>query len=585
MPFGITNSPLVRSVRLLAPFLPHRYRRRFAVLAVLGLLIGLLEAVVLAFIGPLASALSSGQTQETVEVAVIGSVPPWRLVWIGVVLIGVTLVLRAFEATAIAKLGTSPLDRMRDALMRGYLGSTHRRQQSERAGELPDLLMSHVPRAGFLIYFVAGAVAAAAMFVVLAIAAAVVDPLAFAVIVGVVLVLGVLMVPLQRVARRFGRLQNDSSLQYAADAAEAASASTEIRMFDAGQAMGDSLEAQAKQVSHQIFMAKLTTLFAPNLYRSLVLAMLLVGLGALVSGGAVDDVASASTVVLLLVRALMASQVVNSYTQAAAEYVPFVEEIDKRVEQYGFDRSVRGGVELAHVQSIELSDLGFSYRESLLGDELGDDPVEPEEAVLRGANLSIRQGEKLGLLGASGSGKSTLLSLLLGLTPATAGRLDVNGRPPASYTEESWADQVAAVPQEPLVLTATVRANIAFFRPGLDDQQIHRAAAAAGIHNDIVSWSDGYDTVIGERGVRSLSGGQRQRICIARALVGQPSLLILDEPTSALDTAAEEVVNQTIDALGEDCTVVVVSHRQAALGPCSRLVRLDNGVIVEAVRD
>ena len=582
MPFGLSNSPLLRSVRLLAPFLPSGYRRSFAVLATLGLLIGLLEAAVLAFIGPLASALSSGQTQDTVEVAVIGSVAPWRLVWIGVGLIVVTLVLRAFEAIAIARLGTTPLDRMRDALMRGYLGSTHRRQQAERAGELPDLLMSHVPRSGFLIYFVAGAVAAAAVFVVLAIAAAVVDPLAFAVIVGVVLVLGVLMVPLQRVARRFGRLQNESSLQYAADAAEAASASTEIRMFDAGQAMGDNLQAQAKQVSHQIFMAKLTTLFAPNLYRSLVLAMLLIGLGALVSGGAVDDVASASTVVLLLVRALMASQVVNSYTQAAAEYVPFVEEIDQRVEQYGFDRSVRGGVELNHVQSIELSDLGFSYRDGSPEDEPVDDG---ETAVLEGANLSIRQGEKLGLLGASGSGKSTLLSLLLGLTQATAGRLDVNGRPPASYTEESWADQVAAVPQEPLVLTATVRDNIAFFRPDLTDEQIQRAATAAGIHDDIISWSDGYNTMIGERGVRSLSGGQRQRMCIARALVGQPSLLILDEPTSALDTAAEEVVNRTIDSLGDECTVVVVSHRQAALGPCSRLVRLDGGTIVEAVRD
>lgn len=563
---SFSRSPLIQSVRLLGPFLPGNYRVWFAAVGLVGLCVGAVEALVLAFIGPLASALTNDGEIGTVDTPVFGDLEPWSIVGIGSALIVIGLLLRALEAVLVARIGSLPLTRMRDALLRGYLGSTHRRQQAERAGELQDMLNSHVPRSGFVVYYVAGATAAGAMFVVLALAAAVVNLRAFALIVGVGVVLALVMVPLQRVAKRFGRLQNESSLLYASSAAEATAAATEIRVFGAELPVGDELDRQSRSVSQQIFMAKLSTLFAPNLYRSLVLGMLLIGLGALAARTSGGDVASASTVVLLLIRGLMASQTVTSFTQAAAEFVPFVEEIDTRVRQYDEDRLVRGDAELGPITSVELRDVAFRY-----------DDVTPE--VLAAVDLTIGPGEKIGLLGPSGSGKSTLLRILLGLFDPSTGTCLVNGRPASEYTGASWSRQVATVPQDPLVLTATVRENIEFYRRDLASGAVERAATAAGIHDDIMSWPDGYATVIGGRGVRVLSGGQRQRICIARALAGDPSLLILDEPTSALDKAAEDVVNRTIDALGDDCAVVVVSHREAALEPCDRLVRIDEGML------
>ncbi|MFT7597196.1 MAG: ABC-type multidrug transport system fused ATPase/permease subunit [Acidimicrobiales bacterium] len=568
LPTFLKSSPLLQSLRLLRPYLPRRYRLWFGALAMVGLAVGVLEAAVLAFLGPLTSALTSDETVETVEVSLLGSFRPWTLVGIGLVLVLLGIGLRALEAILVARIGTLPLNRMRDALLRGYLGADHRRQQAERAGELQDLLNSHVQRAGFVVYYIAAAVAAAAMFLVLAAAAAFVDLKAFGVIVGVVVVLFVVLLPLQRIAKRFGRLQNESSLRYAADAAEATAAATEIRFFNAERVVGDELDRQGQLVSHQIFMAKVSTQFTPNLYRSLVLGLLLVGLGALVAGSSVTDFASASTVVLLLVRALMTSQNLTSYTQAAAEWVPFVEEIDERVQQYGLAQVQRGEAVLGPVERVEMQGVGFRY-----DDESGD--------VLREIDLGIAKGEKVGLLGHSGSGKSTLLTILLGLYQPSAGRCLVNGRPALDYTAASWSAQVATVPQEPLILTASVRQNVEFHRPGYTFEQVVAATRAAGIHDDILDWPEGYDTLIGRRGVRALSGGQRQRICIARALLGGPSLLVLDEPTSALDKAAEAVVNQTIDALGADCAVVVVSHREAALASCDRLIRLDDRSIAD----
>ena len=223
-----------------------------------------------------------------------------------------------------------------------------------------------------------------------------------------------------------------------------------------------------------------------------------------------------------------------------------------------------GHERLDAIVSVELRGVGFGF----------DDDTLP---ILQDIDLRLAQGEKVGLLGPSGSGKSTLLMILLGLREPRHGTALMNGRPASQFSARSFSEQVAAVPQEPLVLTASVRDNIRFFRSQVSDADIEAAARAAGIHDDIVRWPHGYDTEIGERGARALSGGQRQRVCIARALAGKPTLLIMDEPTSALDRAAEEVVNQTIDALGPDCAVVVVSHREAALRSCDRLLRLDNG--------
>ena len=563
-PGRLASSPLVHGLRLLEPYLPSGYRSIFGWLAAIGLGVGALEAGVLALIGLLGSSLASDAPADpaALGIGVLDDLGLTSLVIVGVVMILLTIILRAAESHFVAKIGTEPLTNLRNALLGSYLRSSFAHQQTERSGELVDLLATHVPRAGFVVYYLAGAVSAAAMFVVLAGLAAVIDPVAFVVIVVAVGLLWLVTRPLERLASRFGRLQNESSIQFTSDAAEAAGAFKELRVFDVVDAVTGRLAQRAKDVSHQIYVAKLTTTFTPNLYRALVLALLLVGLGVLNASG-VANVASAGTVVLLLVRALMASQLVSAYAQSAAEFVPFVDEIARRLDTYGASSTADGTKTLTTVDSIELRNVSHSYEEAV--------------PVLDQIELQLAGGTSVGLLGPSGAGKSTLLSVVLGLISPQSGSVLVNGVDIGEYTNASLRSAIATVPQDPLLVNATVAENIMFMRPDISQEDIERAALAAGIHHEILAWPDGYQTYIGERGARALSGGQRQRVCIARALAGQPSLMILDEPTSALDTAAEDVVNQTIDRLSGRCAVIVVSHRPEVLARCDRVLRLDAG--------
>ena len=153
--------------------------------------------------------------------------------------------------------------------------------------------------------------------------------------------------------------------------------------------------------------------------------------------------------------------------------------------------------------------------------------------VLSDVSFEVDGGEAVGVIGPSGAGKSTLVQLLLAAAGARRGRYLVNGVPAREFARDDWHRRVAYVPQEPRLLHASVAENIRFFRD-IDDEAVERAGRLARIHEDIMGWPDGYETIVGPR-ADAVSGGQQQRICLARALAAQPEVLVLDEPTSALD--------------------------------------------------
>ncbi len=203
---------------------------------------------------------------------------------------------------------------------------------------------------------------------------------------------------------------------------------------------------------------------------------------------------------------------------------------------------------------------------------------EPGKAVLRGVDLEARPGETLALVGASGAGKSTLVSLVPRLYDPWEGRVLIDGQDVREATIASVRDCVAFVLQDPFLLPLSIAENIAYGRPSATRAEIETAARAADAHEFIERLPQGYDTVIGERGL-TLSGGQRQRLSIARALLKDAPILIMDEPTSALDVATEREVLDALEKLTAGRTTIVIAHRLSTIRRADRIVVLDKGQI------
>ncbi|MFF4127879.1 ABC transporter ATP-binding protein [Microbispora rosea] len=197
-----------------------------------------------------------------------------------------------------------------------------------------------------------------------------------------------------------------------------------------------------------------------------------------------------------------------------------------------------------------------------------------------GLDLDIPSGAKIGLVGQSGGGKTTLTRLLLRLMDIDGGRILIGGQDIARLRQADLRSLIAYVPQEPAMFHRSVRDNLAFARPGATEAEILRAARAAHVTEFVESLPDGFDTLVGERGVK-LSGGQRQRIALARAILRDAPILLLDEATSALDSESEILVQEALWQLMQDRTALVVAHRLSTVVRMDRLVVLNRGHIVE----
>lgn len=203
-----------------------------------------------------------------------------------------------------------------------------------------------------------------------------------------------------------------------------------------------------------------------------------------------------------------------------------------------------------------------------------------DDYVFEDLNLHIPAGQRVGLVGRSGSGKTTLTKLLLRLDDVQEGRVLVDGQDVSHCTQQSLRRQVAYVPQEALLFHRSIRENIAYGKPDATEEEIRRAAEEANALEFIERLPDGFDTMVGERGVK-LSGGQRQRVAIARAILVDAPILVLDEATSALDSESEALVQGALENLMRGRTSIVVAHRLSTVASLDRIVVLANGEVVE----
>jgi subfamily B ATP-binding cassette protein MsbA len=201
--------------------------------------------------------------------------------------------------------------------------------------------------------------------------------------------------------------------------------------------------------------------------------------------------------------------------------------------------------------------------------------------VLWGIDLDALPGETVAIVGPSGAGKTTLVSLLPRFYDVTNGSIAVDGHDIRGVTLPSLRGSMAIVPQDATLFGGSVRENIAYGREGASDDEIQRAATAANAHAFIAALPNGYDSVVGDRGVK-LSGGQRQRIAIARAILKDPRILILDEATSSLDNESEALVQEALDRLMRGRTTFVIAHRLTTVENADQIIVLNEGRVVEA---
>ncbi|MCS3734269.1 ABC-type multidrug transport system fused ATPase/permease subunit [Mucilaginibacter dorajii] len=208
-------------------------------------------------------------------------------------------------------------------------------------------------------------------------------------------------------------------------------------------------------------------------------------------------------------------------------------------------------------------------------------PSRPELTILKGISFDAAAGQKVAIVGPSGSGKSTMASLILQFYHPQNGSILFDGRTADEYSITDIRNQVAIVPQDVLLFGGSILENIAYGRLNASKEDIIQAAKRANAHQFITSFPEGYETIVGERGVK-LSGGQRQRIAIARALLKNPSILILDEATSSLDSESERLVQEALEELMKDRTSIIIAHRLSTIREADKIIVLEKGEIIES---
>ncbi|MBO5649633.1 MAG: ABC transporter ATP-binding protein [Clostridia bacterium] len=252
----------------------------------------------------------------------------------------------------------------------------------------------------------------------------------------------------------------------------------------------------------------------------------------------------------------------EQYQNGVTGFKRFLEVLDEEPEE-----DAPGAAPIERVRGdITLVNVEFAYNE--------------EKDVLRGVSLDIRAGQKIALVGPSGGGKTTLCHLIPAFYKSEAGTIFIDGRDIRDITLDSLRSHIGIVQQDVFLFNGTVRENILYGRPDATQEEIEAAAVSANIHEYIMSLPAGYDTEIGERGVR-LSGGQKQRLSIARVFLKNPSILILDEATSALDNTTEILIQQALDALCRGRTTLVVAHRLSTIKNADEIVVIAGGRIEE----
>jgi ATP-binding cassette subfamily B protein len=254
----------------------------------------------------------------------------------------------------------------------------------------------------------------------------------------------------------------------------------------------------------------------------------------------------------------------RAYVRVIGDAGPMISTLDEQIELKDVDHPIPANIKHGNVV---FDNVTFTHEEN-------------DSALFRNFSVNIAAGERIGLVGRSGSGKTTLTRLLLRFSDVDSGQITIDGQPINMIAQTDLRQHIAYVPQEPMLFHRSLRENIAYGKPDATEDEIRNAAESANALEFIHTLPKGFDTVVGERGIK-LSGGQRQRVAITRAILKDAPILLLDEATSALDSESEQLIQDALARLMNGRTSIVIAHRLSTIAKLDRIIVIDNGKIIE----
>jgi ATP-binding cassette subfamily B protein len=558
------EQPAHSSMRSLLGVLIGKRRRLVVALGVGSMLSGITEAGILACVAEIAASLVGGTKRVHLTIGPSHlHLSVGTLIIVAFVFVMIRFALQGPTAILAARIASDVQASLRKSLFGAFTRASWSVQSQDREGHLQEIMTSQVLQATQGALNTTALINSSLTFLVLMASALALNVVVAVAVLGAATLLFALLRPLNRLGARSARALSRAQMEYAGGIGEASRLAEETQVFGVGAAQRKRLNGLVGAARSLYFRTQLFNRLVPSVYQSLVYLILVGGLAALHAAGS-RQVASLGAVVLLVIRAGTYGQTVQGAYQSLRQSLPFLERLREAERRYTDSAPHAGRLALTRVETLAFEHASFSYR--------------PGQPVLTDISFAIARGEAVGIIGPSGAGKSTLVQIILQLRTPDEGAYLVNGVPAREFSREDWHKQIAYVPQEPRLLHASVAANIRYFRD-LDDDAVQRAGRLARIHDDVIGWADGYDTIIGPR-ADAVSGGQQQRICLARALAGRPQVLVLDEPTSALDPKSEMLIQESLTALKQELTLIIIAHRMSTLDMCGRLMVVVNGRLV-----
>jgi ABC-type multidrug transport system fused ATPase/permease subunit len=534
-------------------------RKRLALVTALSVIDAVVETVVIYLVARLATSITTNKSRVpfsmgpaskdlTVAAAVLATIA------LLVFLIALSIPISRLTAS----LSERALRRARTRVVDTYLASSWSARVVDREGLFQDLAGEYSQRTERLVQQFSSMILAACGLLIMGAGALIIAPLAA--LIGT-LAFGSLVLVLRPIGRQirsgaqaFIRANN----RFSGHTAQTARLGQEIAAYSVSSEVASALDHEIQTTAGLLERVRFANTLTPMIYQygALLIVVSTIGIARLVNP---SYVALLAPVILMLIRILAYARQLQTALQSATEYAPFVELLEEELQRLDLARDPSGSREIDSAREFAFESVSFSYV--------------PGEVVLEDVSFDVSGGEAVALVGPSGEGKTTIVQLLLRLLGPDSGVILAAGVPLSTVKREEWSRRVGFVPQDNKLIAGSVADNIRFYRPDFSSDAVVRAARAAHLHDEILRLPGGYDCAIGP-GARELSGGQRQRIGIARALVGEPELLVMDEPTSALDARSEELLTETLAEMHGRVTMLLVAHRPATVRICDRVLRV-----------